>query len=126
MKIMVSLLMIFTGLGITVIWTKDILTSDEIDRSGGLLQCRNKENGELMMLHWIAEYITAGGLVVCGFGNLFLSFWTGSLSLIFLGALAYTSLNSLSWSLAVRERRAYTFPMIFGLLVSLIGILYFL
>ncbi len=124
--IFVSIMMIITGLGIIGVWTKDIVSGNRIDRSNGFLKSKNIENGELFLPHWVAEYGTAAGLIICGIGNLFLSSWSRSFSLIFLGSLAYTSLNSLSWSLAVRERRPYTFPMIFGLLVSLIGILYFL
>jgi hypothetical protein len=41
--------------------------------------------------------------------------------LIGLGALAYTSANSLGWSLARPERRPYTVPMAIGLGGALIS-----
>ena len=35
------------------------------------------------------------------------------------GALLYTSVNSLAWSLAERDRRAYASPMLTGVAVGL-------
>ena len=42
------------------------------------------------------------------------------------GALLYTSMNSLAWALARRERRTYAVPMLAGLVVGLVSITYLL
>jgi len=82
-----------------------------------------RENGVLFWPHVFAEFLTAIGLIVAGF-LLVLEYLQGkSIGLIALGALAYTSLNSLNWALAERRRYLLAFPMIFGLVGSIISIL---
>lgn len=82
-----------------------------------------RENGVLFWPHIFAEFLTAIGLIVAGF-LLGLNYSPGkSIGLIALGALAYTSLNSLNWALADRRQYPLAFPMIFGLVGSIISIL---
>lgn len=119
-------LMILMGVGMNIIWTVDILSGDKLDRSSGLIKSRNKESGDLMLPHWIAEYGTAAGLIAGGVGLLISADWSNHVSLISLGALAYTSINSISWSLAEKERFGYALPMIFGILVSVFAIIHLL
>jgi len=119
----IAALMIITGLGIIFIWTGDIVSGEKIDRSSGFLKSRDRDSGDLMLPHWVAEYGTAVGLIAGGVGLLVSVEWSKPVSLIFLGALAYTSVNSLSWSLSERERFVYTVPMFLGFGVAVFGIL---
>lgn len=124
MQSIVGVFMIVMGIGIAGIWTIDIHRNPEIDRSRGVVRARDR-TGSVMLPHWIAEYATALLCFVAGLG-LVLG-WTSTpwswLVPIALGALAYTSLNSLSWVLAERSRLAYGVPMAIGLAVALIAIL---
>lgn len=109
--------MIAMAAGIAGIWTIDIVRSPEVDRSRGILRARERGAGGLLLPHWLAEYGTAGLLAVGGLGLLLgreTGAWTWVVPLA-LGALAYTSLNSLGWVLADRTRLAYGVPMAVGL-----------
>ena len=94
--------------------------------SGGFFHARDGDDGPLLWLHWLAEYATAVALVVGAIGLLTDSAWGRALAGLALGALLYTSVNSLGWALARRERRPYAVPMIGGALVSLFGAIYLL
>jgi hypothetical protein len=109
--------MLVMAAGIAGIWTIDIVRSPEIDRSRGLLRARDGRAGSLMLPHWLAEYGTAA-LLLGGGPGLLLGWEAGPwawLVPLALGALAYTSLNSLGWVLAERSRLAYGVPMAIGL-----------
>jgi hypothetical protein len=108
--------------GIAGIWTMDILRSPEIDRSAGLLRARDPSNGTLFVPHWIAEYGTAAALLVGGIGLLLAADWAPMLALVALGALVYTSTNSLGWALARSERRPYAVPMLVGAVGGVLSI----
>jgi hypothetical protein len=120
----VGLFMLVMGIGIAGLWTVDIVRSPELDRSGGLLRTRDRA-GSVMLPHWIAEYGTAALLLVGGLG-LVLGWAPGSWSWLVpvaLGALGYTSLNSLGWVLADRARLAYGVPMAVGLIGAIVALL---
>jgi hypothetical protein len=122
MEAIVGTFLVVMGIGIAGIWTLDIARNPEIDRSRGLLRARDRA-GSVMLPHWIAEYATA---LLCLVGGLYLVFgWTATawswIVPLALGALGYTSLNSLSWVLADRSRLAYGVPMAIGLAGSLIA-----
>jgi uncharacterized membrane protein YphA (DoxX/SURF4 family) len=124
MQLMVGVFMVVMGIGIAGIWTIDILKSPEVDRSRGLVRARDRA-GSVMLPHWVAEYATA---LSCLVGGLALALgWTSRpwswVVAIALGALAYTSLNSLSWVLADRSRMSYGVPMVIGLAGALTAIL---
>ncbi len=110
--------MILMGLGITLIRTMDILRG-KFREQGNLFHWKN-DGGDLMWPHLLAEYLTALVLVMGGIG-LFRPF-QGSLllSMAALGALFYTSLNSLGWVLVRKERCAYGTSMMAGILGSVI------
>lgn len=114
---MVSIIMICCGLAIAGIWTADILKGEKIDISNGLFKARDSECNSLMWPHWIAEYSTGIGLIIGGVGIFLNISWSYNLSLIVLGALLYTSMNSLSWAFANKERLSYAIPM----LISFVG-----
>jgi len=116
--------MLVMSVGIAGIWTVDIVRSPEIDRSRGLLRARDGPSGPMLVPHWLAEYGTAALLAVGGLG--LLPGWQPGawawLVAVGLGALAYTSLNSLGWVLADRTRSAYGVPMAIGLIGAVVSI----
>jgi hypothetical protein len=123
MQLIVGVFLLLMAAGIAGIWTVDIQRGPAIDRSRGLLRARDA-TGSVLLPHWIAEYATA---LLCLIGGLGLilhwtsTAWSWTVALA-LGALAYTSLNSLSWVLADRTRLGYGLPMAIGLVGALIAI----
>ncbi len=127
MSWLVGWFMVVMGAGIAGIWTVDIVRSPEVDRTRGFLRARDRSNGSLLVPHWTAEYVTALLLAVGGFGLVLSTppgVWSWAIP-IGLGALAYTSLNSLGWVLADRSRAIYAIPMTIGLIgaIASIGLL---
>ena len=49
--------------------------------------------------------------------------WGRMLAAVALGALAYTSINSLGWALAEPDRRTYGIPMAVGAVGSLLAVI---
>ncbi len=124
MNVPVGLFMLVMGAGIAGIWTVDIVRSPEVDRTRGILRARDRSTGSLLVPHWVAEYATA--LLLLGGGIWLVSgaatgAWTWLVP-IGLGALAYTSLNSLGWVLADRARAVYAIPMVIGLIGAVTSI----
>ena len=118
MNPVIPIAMIVMGAAIAMVWTRDIIFNDEIDLSNGFFQARDRSSDGLFWPHWLAEYGTALVLLAGGIGLLLDITWAYVLSPFALGALFYTSLNSLGWSLARRERFAYAVPMMLGLVVA--------
>ncbi len=124
MGLLVGLFMVVMGIGIAGMWTVDMTRSPEVDRTRGLLRARDRSNGSLLAPHWLAEYATATLLVIGGLGLLLADDsgpWTLAVP-VSLGALAYTSCNSLGWVLADRTRSAYGIPMAVGLVGAVVGL----
>ena len=113
----VSGFMILVGVGIATLWTFDLVSQRRVDSSNGLARTTDVETGQRMLPHLIAEYATAALLVAGGLGLLKAAPWSQSVSLVALGALAYTSLNSLGWVVSANDRLAYGVPLV----VSLVG-----
>ena len=126
MRLFVAVAMITMGLGIAGIWTFDLLRGEKVDLSRGVFQARNPDDGSLFWLHWLAEYGTAILLVAGGIGLLAESDWSRTVAAASLGALLYTSVNSMGWAVARQERRAYVAPMAFGIVVAAIGLIWLL
>ena len=61
-----------------------------------------------------------------GIGLLLDTGWARVVAALGLGALFYTSTNSLGWALAERDRRSYAAPMSAGILVSVAGAVWLL
>ena len=120
MLTLVSAAMILMGAAIAAVWTKDILFNEQIDLSKGFFKSRDPDGGTLFWPHWLAEYTTAGCLLAGGIGSLLEAKWAPTFSLFALGALFYTSCNSLGWAFAKPERLPYAVPMVVGVLVSLL------
>lgn len=115
----VAVSLVVMGLGIAGIWTRDIVAGDQVDLSEGFFAARDAEAGNLMWPHWLAEYATAATLMVSGAGLVAGAAWARALAAVGAGALLYTSINSLGWAFAQRDRRPYAIPMILGVVVGL-------
>lgn len=113
--IAIAIFMLMMGLGMAIIWAID-MAKGKFSHMGHFFRWTN-DGGDLMWPHIIAEYLTAAGLIAAGMGTLAGLDWAPPLSLVMLGALCYTSLNSLSWVFANKERLPYGIPM----MVSLVG-----
>ena len=124
MDTVVAVLMILMGAGIAGVWTMDIVKGDKVDLGNGVFRARDGDS--LFWPHWVAEYTTALLLLVGGVGVLADTSWARPLAGFALGALFYTSVNSLGWVLADRERSAYGAPMVAGILVSIVGFVWVL
>lgn len=113
------------GVAVAGVWTRDIVSGDRLELSSGRLLAREPDARSLLLPHWIAEYGTAGALLTGAVGLLTGSAWGRSLALVALGALVYTSTNSLGWALAQRARFPYAVPMAIGAaggLAALVGL----
>jgi hypothetical protein len=120
-EIVVALFAGVIGAAMAGIWTRDILSGVGFDPSLGLLRARESETGDLMVWHWLAEYGTAGLLVLGAILLLAGAALAVPITLLGLGSLVYSSANSLGWALARPERRPYAIPMAIGLVGGLIG-----
>lgn len=121
-EVVVAVFMALMGVGIALIWTLDIRAGRGYVTTGGLRVARDPDNGNRMALHWLAEYGTAVGLLV-GAGALVADMpFAETVAMAALGALAYTSVNSLAWVLASPTRRAYAVPMVVGLIGSAVSL----
>ncbi|MFW2340846.1 MAG: hypothetical protein ACN4GK_12410 [Acidimicrobiia bacterium] len=122
MEFGVGIFMIVMATGIVAIWTRDIVTAASLDISRGRWKARDPRSQSLLLPHWVAEYGTALALLIGGVG-LVLDWRSGrSISFAALGALLYTSTNSLGWVLADRSRIVYGVPMVIGACGALICI----
>jgi hypothetical protein len=125
MEVVIAVFMALMGAGIAAIWTMDIRAGRGFTTTDGLLRARDADSSDVMVPHWLAEYGTAAALVLGAIG--LVGGWAvrDALATAALGALAYTSLNSLAWVLARPDRRVYGLPMAAGLVGALasIGIL---
>lgn len=124
MEIAVAIAMILMGATIATVWTHDIVRADKLDVSDGLLRARDPNDRSLLLPHWIAEYMTATALVGGAIGLIFERGWGIPAAAGGLGALLYTSLNSLGWALADPTRRAYAVPMGVGVVGASLGLGY--
>jgi len=64
----VACFMAVTGLGMSTIWTMDMVKADKIDVSNGYLFAKEQGSDSYLLPHWIAEYSTAGLLIAGGYG----------------------------------------------------------
>jgi hypothetical protein len=122
MQLIVAVFAGVMGAAMAGIWARDILAGHGFDAPDGLLRAREADTDNLMIWHWLAEFGTAGVLVFGGFLLLLDAALAVPVTLVGMGALAYTAANSLGWSLALPERRSYALPMLVGLVGSLICI----
>ena len=114
MVVAVAVFMLAMGVAIAAVWTRDIVAGMQVDLSAGFFRARDDAAGTLFWPHWIAEYGTAAALVAGAIGLLLGALWGEPVSFAALGALLYTSANSLGWAWARPERRPYAIPMLVG------------
>ena len=122
MRLVIAVAMIGMGIGIAAIWTRDLIAGDKVDLSPGIFRARDSDNGSLLWPHWLAEYGTALLLVLGGAGLAVETDWSSPVAAGGLGALLYTSVNSLGWALAQSERKMYAIPMTAGVVLGTIGL----
>jgi hypothetical protein len=106
--LIVPVFMILAGTGIIFIWAADILSGKFSDQ-GNFFSWKEGEN--LMWPHIVAEYLTAAGLIAGGTGLLIDWNYAGPVSLVSLGAVIYSAINSSGWVLAVKSRTGYGIPI---------------
>jgi hypothetical protein len=123
MELLVAVFTGIMGAAMGGVWTRDILGGVGFDASGGLLRARERDTDDLMIWHWLAEYGTSITLVAGAILLLADAALAVPVTLVGLGALLYTSTNSLGWALARPERRAYAIPMLVGLIGGLVSAL---
>jgi hypothetical protein len=116
MEILVAVFGGVIGAAMAGIWARDIMSGQGFDAPHGLLRAREADSDDLMIWHWAAEFGTAALLVLGGFLLLVGAALAEPIVLLGLGALLYTSTNSLGWALAAPERRPYVYPMSAGLI----------
>ena len=124
MRYVVAAGMILMGLGIAAIWTRDLMAAEKVDLSPGFFRTREPDSDSLLWPHLLAEYGTALLLLMGGTGLMAEASWSSAVAATGLGALLYTSLNSLGWALARPERRTYAVPMIGGVVVGVVGLVW--
>lgn len=104
----IPVIMWVIGLGLTGIWTRDIVTG-KFSRQGSFFKWREGEN--MLWPHITAEYLTSLGLIAGGTGLWMGETWGLPVSLASLGALVYSAVNSSGWVFAEKERLPYGIPM---------------
>ncbi len=118
-----SFFLIMCGASIIIIWIMNLRKNPDIDLSAGFFRAREKDSKNLFWFHIVAEFFT--GLLLIVSGIIIISRNINSLPIVHfaLGALFYSSLNSLGWAFAYRERYFYATPMTIGLVISLVSII---
>lgn len=119
--ILVALFGGLMGAAMAGVWARDILSGQGYDAPHGLLRAREADSDDLMMWHWAAEFGTAFLLIAGALLIIAGAAIAQQIMLLGLGALLYTSTNSLGWSLAMPLRRPYVYPMAIGLVGGLIS-----
>ncbi|MEE4178780.1 MAG: hypothetical protein V2I46_14845 [Bacteroides sp.] len=117
----IPILLISLGVGITGMWTADIVLGKFSDR-GGFFNWREGEN--MLWPHISAELLMAIGLIMGGAGLYGGKGWGLFLSLAALGALTYSSVNSSGWVIADKKRLPYGVPMWISLGVAILSLFF--
>lgn len=117
----IPIFMFILGLGIFIIWITDILRG-KFNGQGNFFKWREGEN--MLWPHFFAEFITGGLLIIGAAGLFFIIEWSQNISLVGLGALIYSSINSSGWVLAEKIRIYYGIPMWIGLTGSIIAVIW--
>ena len=121
MDLLVALFAGVMGAAMAGIWARDIVSGVGYDSSEGFLRSREVDTEDFMFWHWLAEFGTAGLLMLGAMLLVVGAALAEPIMFLGLGALLYTSSNSLGWSLARPERRSYAYPMAIGLIGAVIS-----
>jgi hypothetical protein len=104
----IPIFMVTIGVGMAAIWSADI-ASGKFSDQGNFFAWREGEN--MLWPHIMAEYLTAAGLIAGGIGLYHGKSWALGVSLLSLGAVSYSAINSSGWVIAQKERLGYGIPM---------------
>jgi hypothetical protein len=121
LEIIIPVFMILAGAGIIFIWSADII-SGKFSSQGIFFRWREGEN--LLWPHIIAEFLTGSGLIAGGIGLLVQWKYAVPVSLVSLGAVIYSAINSSGWVLAVKSRTRYGIPMWITLAGAIVSLLF--
>lgn len=116
---LVPIFMLSIGFGIGWIWAVDI-TSGKFKGQGNFFNW--KEGESLLWPHILAEYLTSIGLISGAIGIIYKTTWALTLSLLSLGAVIYSCINSTGWVLAKKERISYGIPIWLSFIGAVISI----
>ncbi|MBN2600909.1 MAG: hypothetical protein JXR87_02830 [Candidatus Marinimicrobia bacterium] len=125
-SIVIPVFMSTAGLSLMGIWTMDLVKGDKVEKRDGLLGFRDKTTGQVLLPHLVAEYSTGVCLLTGAYGLHTDKPWGKDIAMLGLGALVYTSTNSLSWVLTEKERYVYGIPMVITLIGSGISLTFLL
>lgn len=113
--------LVLMGIGVAGIWTADLL-SGKFSGQGHLFRWKEGEN--MVWPHLLAEYLMALALVTGGAGLWLGQSWALPVSLLSLGAIIYSAINSSGWVIAKKERIAYGIPIWVCLVLAVFSLLY--
>lgn len=122
-SMIISFFLIMCGTSIIIIWIMSFFKNPDADLSAGFFKSREKNSGNLFWFHIVAEFITGVILIASGIILLFRDLNSYPIVYFALGALFYSSLNSLGWAFAYRDRYKYAIPMMIGLFISIVSII---
>lgn len=122
-NLIIAFILIMTGIAMIIIWIIDINENPEVDMTGGFFRAREKNSNNIFWFHITAELITAILLIMAGIIIVLKAERLIPLVFLSLGALFYSSLNSLGWVFACQHRKKYAFPIITGLTIAVLSAL---
>jgi hypothetical protein len=120
----VPIFMMVVGAGMLGMWTAD-MASGKFSGQGNFFRWREGEN--MLWPHIAAEFLTGAGLIAGGIGLYTVKDWGLAISLLSLGAVTYSAINSTGWVLAEKGRTPYGIPMwvsLAGAVASFVILLY--
>jgi len=118
---LIPIFMFLLGIGIYFIWIADILKG-KFSGQGNIFKWREGEN--MLWPHILAEFLTAGLLILAATGLFFSFDWGQNISFLSLGAIIYSSINSSGWVLAEKNRIPYGIPIWIALAGSIISLIF--
>lgn len=119
----ISFMLLMTGISMIIIWIMDIGKNPDVDLSAGFFRAREKKSGNIFWYHIVAEVVTGILLIASGIILIIRDFNSFPVVYFALGALFYSSMNSMGWAFAEKERRRYAIPMITALLISVLSLI---
>lgn len=109
-------ILLIIGFGMLGIWAVDI-AKGKFKSQGNFFKWVEGENR--LWPHILAEMLTGLLAVVCAIALFFDLSWAGNLSLVTLGAIIYSCINSSGWVIHKKERMSYGIPIWISLLLAL-------
>ena len=126
LDLIIAFMLIMTGIAMIAIWIIDINDNPEVDMTNGFFHAREKHSNNIFWFHIVVEMITALLLIMGGIIIVIKAERLFPLVYLSLGALFYSSFNSLGWVLAYQNRRRYVYPIIAGLSIAVLSAVAFI